>query len=190
MSAIAKTIGHATLEVLRGDITAQAVDAIVNAANVHLQHGGGVAAAIVRKGGAVIQDESDRIIAERGRPLETGEAVITAGGKLPARFVIHTAGPIWGEGDEDAKLRRACVSSLKLADERKLKSIAFPAISCGIYHFPIQRAARILIKAAAGHLAGATGLRRIIFCLYDEATCDIFAIALAELSTANPKSKI
>lgn len=190
MTATAKTIGSATLEVLRGDLTALAAEAIVNAANVHLQHGGGVAAAIVRKGGPVIQDESDRLIAERGGPLETGEAVITTGGKLPARFVIHTAGPIWGEGDEDAKLRRACLSSLQLADEKTLKSIAFPAISCGIYHFPVQRAARILLKAAADHLAGPTGLQRVIFCLYDEATCNVFAAALANLGAANPKSKI
>ena len=190
MTASVKTIGRATLEVLRSDITALAVDAIVNAANVHLQHGGGVAAAIARKGGPIIQDESDRIIAERGGPLDTGEAVITTGGKLPAKFVIHTAGPIWGEGDEDAKLRRACLSSLKLADEKKLESIAFPAISCGIYHFPVQRAARILIEAAAGHLAGTTGLQRVIFCLYDEATYNTFATAMAELMAANPKSKI
>ena len=181
MTVTKKIIGPASLEVQRGDITALAVDAIVNAANVHLQHGGGVAAAIVRKGGTIIQDESDRLIAERGGPLETGEAVITAGGKLPAKFVIHTAGPIWGEGDEDAKLRRACLSSLKLADEKKLKSVAFPAISCGIYRFPVQRAAHILLKTAADHLAGATGLQRVIFCLYDEATHNTFAAALAEI---------
>lgn len=190
MTATAKTIGPATLEVLRGDLTALAVDAIVNAANVHLQHGGGLAAAIVRKGGAVIQDESDRLIAARGGPLETGEAVITTAGKLPAKFVIHTAGPIWGEGDEDAKLRHACRSSLRLADERELKSVAFPAISCGIYRFPVPRAARILLRAAAGHLAGPTGLQRVIFCLYDEATYNVFAAALADLGAANPKSKI
>jgi O-acetyl-ADP-ribose deacetylase (regulator of RNase III) len=181
-----KTIGRATLEVLRGDITALAVDAIVNAANVHLQHGGGVAAAIVRKGGPIIPDESDRLIAERGGPLDTGEAVITTGGKLPAQFVIHTAGPIWGEGDEDAKLRRACLSSLTLADEKKLKSIAFPAISCGIYHFPVQRAARILLKAAADHLAGSAGRQRVIFCLYDEPTYNVFAGTLDEIK--NQKS--
>ena len=181
MNATARKIGHATLELQRGDITALAVDAIVNAANIHLQHGGGVAWAIVRKGGAIIQEESDRIIAARGRPLETGEAVITSGGKLPAKFVIHTAGPVWGDGDEDAKLRRACLSSLKLADEKKLKSVALPAISTGIYRFPLDRAARILLAAAAEQLAGKTGLERVIFCLFDEKTCNAFAAALTEV---------
>lgn len=181
MNATAKHIGRATLELQRGDITALAVDAIVNAANVHLQHGGGVAWAIVRKGGAIIQEESDRIIAARGRPLETGEAVITNGGKLPAKFVIHTAGPVWGDGDEDTKLRRACLSSLQLADEKKLKSVALPAISTGIYRFPLDRAARILIAAAVEHLAGKTSLERVIFCLFDETTFAAFAAAMAEL---------
>ena len=181
MTAPVRTIGRGTLELQRGDITALAVDAIVNAANVHLRHGGGVAWAIVRKGGAIIQEESDLIIAARGRPLETGEAVITTGGKLTAKFVIHTAGPVWGEGDEDARLRRACLSALELADAQQLKSVALPAISTGIYRFPLDRAARILLAAAAGHLAGQTGLERIIFCLFDERTFDAFAAAMAEL---------
>ena len=180
MTVTVKKIGRGTLELQRGDITALAVDAIVNAANVHLQHGGGVAGAIVRKGGAIIQQESDRIIAARGRPLETGEAVITTGGQLPAKFVIHTAGPVWGDGDEDAKLRRACLSALQLADDKKLKSIALPAISTGIYSFPLDRAARILLAAAAEHLAGQTGLERVIFCLFDEKTFAAFAAALAK----------
>ncbi|MBM3890191.1 MAG: macro domain-containing protein [Verrucomicrobia bacterium] len=181
MNPTSKRIGNATLELQRGDITALAVDAIVNAANVHLQHGGGVALAIVRKGGQVIQDESDRIIDQLGRPLDTGEAVITTGGELPAKFVIHTAGPIWGDGDEDAKLRRACISSLALADGKKLKSIAFPAISTGIYRFPLERAARVLLRAAADYLGHKTRLQRVIFCLYDEKTYDEFVRALAEI---------
>ncbi len=181
MNATARRIGRGTLELQRGDITALAVDAIVNAANIHLQHGGGVAWAIVRKGGVIIQEESDRIIAARGRSLETGEAVITSGGKLPAKFVIHTAGPVWGDGDEDAKLRCACLSSLKLADEKKLKSVALPAISTGIYRFPLDRAARILLAAAAEYLAGKTGLERVVFCLFDEKTFSAFAAAMAEL---------
>jgi O-acetyl-ADP-ribose deacetylase (regulator of RNase III) len=181
MNAVTKGIGRATLELQRGDITALAVDAIVNAANVHLQHGGVVAWAIVRKGGAIIQEESDRIIAARGRPLETGETVITTGGRLLAKFVIHAAGPVWGDGDEDAKLCRACLSSLELADKKKLKSIALPAISTGIYRFPLDRAARILLAAAAGHLAGQTGLERVIFCLFDERTFAAFVEAMAEI---------
>ena len=181
MNATNKRIGNATLELQRGDITTLAVDAIVNAANVHLQHGGGVALAIVRKGGQIIQEESDRIIDQLGRPLDTGEAVITTGGNLPAKFVIHTAGPIWGDGDEDAKLRRACISSLALANEKKLKSVAFPAISTGIYRFPLDRAARVLLRAVADYLTGKTGLQRVIFCLFDEKTCEEFAKAMAEI---------
>lgn len=181
MAATVKEIGQGMLELQRGDITALAVDAIVNAANVHLQHGGGVAGAIVRKGGAIIQEESDRIIASRGRPLDTGEAVITSGGRLPAKFVIHTAGPVWGDGDEDAKLRRACLSALSLADEMKLKSVALPAISTGIYGFPLDRAAHILLATATEYLAGRTGLERVIFCLFDEWSFAAFATALAEL---------
>jgi len=181
MIATVRKFGHGTLELQRGDITALAVDAIVNAANIHLQHGGGVAWAIVRKGGAILQEESDRIIAARGRPLETGEAVITSGGKLAAKFVIHTAGPVWGDGDEDAKLRRACLSSLKLADENRLKSVALPAISTGIYRFPLDRAARILLTATVEHLAGKTGLERVIFCLFDEKAFNAFAEAIAAI---------
>ncbi len=164
-----KSFGKATLEILQGDITTLAVDVIVNAANVQLQHGGGVAAAIARKGGPLIQRESDEIIAKLGRSLATGEAVITGGGNLPAKFVIHVAGPIWGDGDEDNKLRRAIRSSLLLADKGKLKSIAFPAISTGIYGFPVDRGAKLMLKEAADYLRGATGLERVIFCLFGEA---------------------
>jgi len=176
-----KTVGTATLEIARGDLTTLKVDAIVNAANVHLQHGGGVAAAIVRRGGRAIQEESDALIARRGSPLATGDAVMTGGGQLPARFVIHAAGPIWGEdrpADSDRLLRRAVCNSLALADERGLESIAFPAISTGIYRFPVDRAARLMIGEAADHLRGQTGLRRVVFCLFDPATHAAFAEAL------------
>lgn len=175
-----QTFGNSTLEIMRGDLTALAVDAIVNAANKHLQHGGGVALAIARKAGATIQNESDALIAQHG-PLRTGEAVVTSAGKLPARFVIHTVGPVWGEGDEDDKLRKAIRNSLALADERKLKSVAFPAISTGIYGFPVKRAAPLMLGEAAEHLKGNTGLARVIFCLYDEATYGVFEEAFQGL---------
>jgi O-acetyl-ADP-ribose deacetylase len=174
-----KTFGKATLEIRQGDITTLAVDAIVNAANVQLQHGGGVAAAIARKGGPVIQRESDTLIAKLGRSLETGEAVITSGGKLPAKFVIHVAGPIWGDGDEDNKLRRAIRNSLLLADEKKLKSIAFPAISTGIYGFPLERGAKLMLKEAADYLRGDTGVWRVIFCLFGEPAYRAFSESFA-----------
>lgn len=170
-------IGSAAIELVQGDITTLAVDAIVNAANKQLQHGGGVAAAIVRRGGRIIQEESDRLA-----PIETGQAVITTGGKLPARWVIHTVGPIWGEGDEENKLRTAIRNSLKLADERGLKTIAFPAVSAGIYRFPIDRCARILIETATEHLRGPTRIERVIFCLFDQKTYDAFAAVLSRLA--------
>jgi O-acetyl-ADP-ribose deacetylase (regulator of RNase III) len=168
-----RIVGATTLEIVQGDITGLAVDAIVNAANVHLQHGGGVAAAIARKGGRVIQAESDAIIAARG-PLATGDAVITSGGRLPAKFVIHTAGPIWGrqgEAESDCLLCRAVCNSLARAREKKLKSIAFPAISTGSYGFPLDRAARLMLAEA---VKNAAGFDRIIFCLYDERIYRVF----------------
>src|SRR5277367_2175052 len=138
-----RTIGKATLEIVQGDITTLPVDAIVNAANEYLKHGGGVAAAISRKGGSTIQQESDALIEKLG-PLSTGEVAITSGGKLPAKFVIHAVGPVWSEhtpAKADNLLRRAVRNSLVVAEEKGLKSVGFPAISTGIYGFPIERAA-------------------------------------------------
>ena len=178
-----KTIGQATLEILQDDITALAVDAIVNAANKYLAHGGGVAAAISRKGGLTIQQESDALLAKRG-PLGTGDAVITGGGKLPARFVIHTVGPVWSEhspAEADRLLCRAVQSSLALADERELKSVAFPAISTGIYGFPIERAAPLMLREAVAYLSGQTGLERVLFCLYDKPSYQVFKAAFAAI---------
>lgn len=178
-----KTFGKATLEIVEGDLTALAVDAIVNAANVHLQHGGGVAAAISRKGGPTIQRESDEMIRKLGRSLHTGEAVLTGGGNLPARFVIHVAGPIWGEqsdAESDRLLRRAVRNSLALADEKKLKSIAFPAISTGIYGFPLERAAKLMLTEAADYLRGGTGLERVIVCLFGASAYRAFARQLED----------
>jgi O-acetyl-ADP-ribose deacetylase (regulator of RNase III) len=171
-----KTIGSATLEIVQGDITVLAVDAIVNAANEYLKHGGGVAAAISRRGGPTIQQESDALISKRG-PLKTGEAVITSGGKLAAKFVIHAVGPVWSAhepAEADRLLSAAVKSSLALAEEKGLKSIVFPAISAGIYGFPIERAAPLLLKEAKRHLEGETGLERVVFCLYDHASYRVF----------------
>ena len=173
-----KKVGSSTIELIQGDITALVVDAIVNAANKHLAHGGGVALAISRKGGPLIQAESDALIADRD-PLKTGEAVITSGSKLPAKWVIHTVGPIWGEGDEDNKLRSAIRNSLALADERKLKTIAFPAVSAGIYHFPLDRCAQILIQTATRYLQDKTGIEKVVFCLFDQKTYNAFEAAMS-----------
>jgi O-acetyl-ADP-ribose deacetylase (regulator of RNase III) len=164
-------VGRKTLRLVQGDITERDVDAIVNAANSHLQHGGGVAGAIVRKGGESIQEESDRI-----GFTPVGTAVITGAGKLPSRFVIHAVGPRMGEGDEDDKLRSAVSNSLRLASRKKLKSISLPAISSGIFGFPKDRCAKILVGEAESFLKenkDAT-LELIEFCIYDDLTLGHF----------------
>lgn len=176
-SVLRTEIGRTVLELVKGDITELTVDSIVNAANGSLKLGGGVAGAIRRKGGPEIQRECDRIIAERGR-IPTGEAVITTGGNLKARYVIHAVGPVYGEGDEDRKLEKATLNSLKLADEHGLKSIAFPAISTGYFGLPKERCAQIMIPAAISYVKGGTSLERIIFCLYNQETYDIFKSTL------------
>lgn len=130
------------IELLEGDITTEKVDAIVNAANDRLQHGGGVAAAIAHAGGWIIQQQSDEWVRKHGRVLHDQPAYTDAG-SLPCRYVIHAVGPIWGEGNEDVKLADAIEGSLKLADKLGLSSIAFPSISTGIFGFPIERAAGI-----------------------------------------------
>ncbi len=166
-------IGDRMLELVEGDITEMETDAIVNAANSQLILGGGVAGAIRRKGGPAIQAECDRI----GGTV-VGGAVITTGGKLKARHVIHAVGPRMGEGDEDRKLRDATLNSLTLADEHKLKSLAFPAISTGIFGFPIDRCAEIMLAATIGYLRGKTGLDRVVFCLFGHDSYEVFAAQL------------
>jgi len=163
-------IGDRTLELVEGDITEMETDAIVNAANDRLILGGGVAGAIRRKGGPTIQAECDRI----GGTF-VGGAVLTTGGNLKARYVIHAVGPRMGEGDEDRKLRDATVNSLKLADEHRLKSVAFCAISTGIFGFPIQRCAEIMLGEVVGYLRGKTGLERVVFCLFGHDSYQVFA---------------
>lgn len=174
-----KRVGRAVMRLVQGDITEREVEAIVNAANSHLQHGGGVAGAIVRRGGQIIQDESDRI-----GYTPVGTSVITSGGALPARLVIHTVGPRMGEGDEDNKLRKAVKSVLELASERGLKSISLPAISSGVFGFPKDRCARILVGESAGYLrdhpAGSLGL--IEFCIYDDLTLGYFTAEFGNIT--------
>ena len=166
------------IEIVRGDITQENVDAIVNAANGYLMHGGGVAGAIVRRGGYEIQEESNEIINKRGK-IRTGEAVVTSGGKLKARYVIHAVGPVWNGGnlDEDSLLFNAVYNSLRRADELKLKSISMPAISTGIFRFPKERAVGIFSKAIKKFLDEHknTTLQKIRLCNIDEKTSQIFA---------------
>jgi O-acetyl-ADP-ribose deacetylase len=143
------------LRLVKGDITERNVDAIINAANSYLKHGGGVAAAIVREGGTIIQEESDKIVTGRGGSLvPVGLAVITTAGKLPCKAVIHTVGPRMGEGNEDYKLRKAVRSSLLLASEKGFRSVSMPAISSGIFGFPKDRCAKILVEESKTFLKG------------------------------------
>ena len=163
-----------SLQIAQGDITLENVDAIVNAANEYLQHGGGVAWSIVRRGGDVIQDESDAWIAKHGLVPHSRPAW-TSGGALSARYVIHAVGPVWGDGDEDAKLADAVTGSLQVADELKLSSIAFPAISTGIFGFPKERAAGIMLKSIREYVEKETSTLKIIqLVLFDDATVEAF----------------
>lgn len=135
-----------TVQIETGDLTRENVDAIVNAANSRLQHGGGVAAAIVNRGGYEIQRESNEWVKLHG-PVTFDHPAITGGGTLPCRHIIHAVGPVWGEGDEISKLHTAVFSSLVTANDLKCASVAFPAISTGIYGFPIEPAAGCFLKA-------------------------------------------
>lgn len=175
-----KAVHHSIIELVQGDITEMDTDAIINAANEHLAHGGGVAGAIVRKGGALIQEESTRWVQEHG-PLPVGTAAITTGGNLKVKHVIHAVGPRMGEGDEDEKLKRATLSSLKLADEYGLKSITFPAISTGIFGYPVDRCATIMLKNTTEYLQGVTILERVVFCLWDREAFETFRGTLETL---------
>jgi len=166
-------VGQAVLELVQGDITEQATDAIVNAANEQLVLGGGVAGAIRRKGGPAIQAECSL-----KAPINVGEAVMTTGGNLKARYVIHAVGPRMGEGNEDAKLGNATASVLRVAGENGLRSVAFCAISTGIFGYPMGRCASIMLATTIEHLKGRTGLKRVVFCLYDRSALDTFAAEL------------
>lgn len=163
-------IRKTALILLRGDITDQETDAIVNAANEHLILGGGVAGTIRRKGGEQIQRECNMKIGG----IHVGEAVITSGGRLKARYVIHAVGPRMGEANEDQKLKNSTLNSLRLADSEGLKSLAFPAISTGIFGFPIERCAQIMLDSVYNYLLCDSQLERVIFCLFDEASLAIF----------------
>ncbi|MCH7558261.1 MAG: macro domain-containing protein [Planctomycetes bacterium] len=168
-------IKNSTLELLDGDITEMQTDAIVNAANARLILGGGVAGAIRTKGGPKIQAECDKI----GGTF-VGGAVITTAGNLKAKHVIHAVGPRMGEGNENEKLKNATLNSLKLADENNLKSISFPAISAGIFGFPIESCAEIMLKTTIGYLKGQTGLEKVVFCLFGNVSYKVFANQLKQ----------
>ena len=151
---------------VRGDLLEEPVDAIVNAANGRLAHGGGVAGILSRAAGPLLQAESDRVVAERG-PFPTGSAVVTAAGKLPFKGVIHAVGPRFGEGDEERKLVQALVSSWQCAVERAWSSVSFPAVSSGIFAVPLDVCARAYLAAARQ-----APLRKVRLCLRDQPVID------------------
>jgi putative ATPase len=167
--------GGRILRLIHGDLTKEHVDAIVNAANQHLTHGGGLAAAIVRAGGSEIQRESDVWVRDHGLVTHSQPA-ITGAGRLPCRFVIHAVGPVWGSGNEDAKLASAISGTLHLASERGLASLALPAISTGIFHFPKARAAGVIIEAIGDFLNQNpnASLREIRITIIDQPTIAAF----------------
>ncbi len=157
------------VKIIKGDITEENVDAIVNAANSYLKHGGGVAGAILRKGGRIIQEESDKI-----GYVPVGNAAVTSAGNLKAKFVIHTVGPVWGDGNEDSKLRSAVLSALRLGEEKGVKSISLPAISTGIFGFPKERGAKVILKAIMDFIEDGTSIQEIRICNIDNLTSNIF----------------
>ena len=177
MGGVHFDIGDKRIEVVRGDITKEKVDAIVNAANSSLLGGGGVDGAIHRAGGARILEECRTL-----GGCATGDAKITGAGDLPADFVIHAVGPVYRGGNSgEAELLAGCFRrSIELAEERGLKSIAFPAISCGVYGYPISEAAPLAIETVRTALEGAQTLERVRFVLFSEDDYGVFEAALAD----------
>jgi putative ATPase len=167
-------VSNQTVELVQGDITIEDVDAIVNAANDRLQHGGGVAWAISQKGGPDIQKESDLWVRQHG-PVPHAHPAWTSGGQLPAKYVIHAVGPMWGDENGDIKLSDAVIGALQLADELHCASIAMPAISTGIYGFPKDRAAKIILTSIEDYFdSQKSGLLFVKLVLFDQPTADVF----------------
>jgi len=178
------TIGKTRLVLIQGDITKQTTDAIVNAANSSLMGGGGVDGAIHRAGGPAILNECHQIVSRIGR-LDTGKAVITTGGNLKARHVIHTVGPVWHGGNrgEPELLASAYRESLKLATDYKLKSISFPSISTGVYGYPVSAAAKVALGIVTAFLRDVpTSLKEVFFVLYDSNTYRAYSTELAKVA--------
>jgi O-acetyl-ADP-ribose deacetylase len=174
-----RDFGAGRVELTRGDITRERLDAIVNAANSSLMGGGGVDGAIHRGGGPAILEECRRLVDAHG-PLPAGEAVITTGGRLPARRVIHTVGPRWRGGGhgEAATLARCYTSSLALAAREGLGSLAFPSISTGAYGFPVEQASVVAVRAVADALRAGSPLRLVRFVLFSDADLEAYRRAL------------
>ncbi|MBA7696973.1 O-acetyl-ADP-ribose deacetylase [subsurface metagenome] len=183
-NSVEAAINQAKLTIIQGDITQQGTDAIVNAANSSLMGGGGVDGAIHRAGGPAILAECKQIVSRQGR-LPTGKAVMTSGGNLRARYVIHTVGPVWHGGNkgEPELLASAYQESLKLAAQNNLASISFPSISTGAYGYPVDRASRIALETVISFLRQSiTSIREVVFVLFDSQTFDAYSSALRDLT--------
>lgn len=169
------------IELIKGDITKLKVDAIVNAANSSLLGGGGVDGAIHRAGGKVILDECIEIRNKQGG-CKTGEAVITTAGKLPAKYVIHTVGPVWksGNNDEDQLLANCYINSLRVAVENKVETIAFSNVGTGVYRFPKELAAKIALEEVAKFLSTNHTIRKVIFVCFDDENFKIYSERMGE----------
>lgn len=178
-------IGPCKVQAVLGDMTSERVDAIVNAANSHLAHGGGLAGAIVARGGVVIQEESDRIA-----PVATGDAAVTSAGALPCRWVIHAVGPVWGDGNEEASLRSAVRASLDRAAELEATSVALPAISTGIFGYPKKEGTEAIVDEVRIWLVNRphTRLESVRLTAFDDLTAGHFADHLRALATFMPNS--
>jgi len=178
------------LEISQGDLTEETLDAIVNAANTYLSHGGGVAGAIMRRGGEVIQEESDAWVKKHGL-VTHAEPAYTSPGRLRCRYVIHAVGPVWGEGDEDRKLAEAVRGSLRLAESLGLKSVALPAISTGIFGFPKARAAQVIFEAIRDYFQenSQAKVNLVRLTIIDEPTVNIFLEVFASWLGRLPADK-
>ncbi len=159
------------LSIIQGDITQQNVDAIVNAANTTLLGGGGVDGAIHKAAGTELLKECRAL-----NGCLTGEAKLTKGYKLPAKYVIHTVGPVWngGNNDEDILLKKAYHNSLKVAEEKGIRSLAFPCISTGVYHFPLERATKIAVNTVKDFLKNSSILEKVVFVCFDDNTYNTY----------------
>ena len=182
--------GGRVFEVVIGDLLQEPVDAIVNAANGQLAHGGGVAAAIARAAGPELEAEGDRLVAEQGA-IPTGAAVVTTAGRLPFRGVVHAVGPRLGEGDEEAKLVQALRSAFERAGERGWSSVSFPAVSSGIFAVPPDTCARAYVRAVREHLAAhaGTSLRLLRLCLVRGPLVDLVRAELGGEAPALPQRR-
>ncbi len=172
------------ITLITGDISVQQVDAIVNAANQHLTRGGGVCGAIHRAGGPAIWQECKAIVEKHGL-VPTGHAVATTGGNLPARYVIHTVGPVWhgGNSGEAEQLASGYREAIRIADQLELTTIAFPSVSTGIYGYPVELAAPVALSAVIAALATAKHINEVRFVLFDEDTFQAYARAAQSIST-------